>query len=221
MQATSRKGGKEMKQFSRTVLTVMGLAVAAAVLSSVPAQASTSSVVAHAWVPGVAYFTQLDPSNPFSTELVEVSVARTANTYVLIYNVFDFGGGFSAAGSGSIPASSVNVTGGTVNTGNVTFTMNVNTCDVTGFTTSYGPCGNFNLTWVEVPASVAGTFASRGDTKFTSPQGNGTVLTVETNGTTEAFGALTTGTALGFAVPASTFGGITKQTNVTVTITGP
>jgi hypothetical protein len=208
--------GEMMKQFGRTMLTGMGLAVAAAVSLSIPAQAASTSVVAHAFVPGVAFFTLLDPNNPFSTELVEVEVVRTANTYMLVYNVFDFGGGFSAAGSGSIPASSVNVSGGSVNTGNVTFTLNVNTREVTGFTTTVGPCGTFNLTWVEVPASIAGSFATRGDTQLTSPQG-GKVVTVATNGETEALGALTTGTALGFAVPTSTFGGLTKETNVTVT----
>jgi hypothetical protein len=212
--------GKMMKQFGRTMLTVMGLAVAAAVLSSIPAQAAGPGVVAHAFVPGVAFFTLLDPSNPFSTELVEVEVVRTAKTYMLVYNVFDFGGGFSAAGSGSIPASSVNVSGGSVNTGNVTVTLNVKTCDVTGFTTTVGPCGTFDLTWVEVPASIGGSFATRGDTQLTSPQG-GKVVTVVTNGETEAFSALTAGTALGFELPTPTFGGLTKETNVTVTVTGP
>src|SRR5215467_12070134 len=124
--------GGMMKQFGRTMLTVMGFAVAAAVLSSIPAQAASPVVVAHGFVPGVAFFTQLDPNNPFSTELVEVTVEITGNTNMLIYNVFDFGGGFSAGGAGLIPASSVNVSGGSVNTGKVTVTLNVNTCNVPG-----------------------------------------------------------------------------------------
>jgi len=200
-----------MKQFGRTMLTVMGLAVAAAVLSSIPAQAAGSSVVAHALVPGVGFFT------PAGDELVQVQVVRTNTGYMLFYNVFDFGGGFSAGGSGSIPASTVNVSGGSVNTGNVKVTLNVNTCDVTGFTTSYGPCGPFDVTWVEEPASVGGSIASRGDTRQTFPGGK----TVVTNGSTVTFFALTTGTALGFDMPTPTVGVLVQQTNVTVTITSP
>jgi len=90
-----------MKQFGRTMLTVMGLVVAAAMLSSIPAQAAG---MAHAIVSGVGFF------NPAGNELVGVTVVQTAhNNYMLFYNVFDFGGGFSAGGFGSIPASSVNV----------------------------------------------------------------------------------------------------------------
>src|SRR5215813_2773787 len=142
-----------IKQLGRTMMTVMVLAVSAAVLSSIPAQAASPVVVAHAFVPSVGFFTLLDPSNPFSTELVTLDVESTANkSYMLSYSVFDFGGGFSAGGSGSIPASSINVSGGSVNSGNVKVTLNVNTCNVTGFTTKYGPCGIFAVTWVEMPA---------------------------------------------------------------------
>ncbi len=199
-----------MKQFGRTMLTVMGLAVAAAVLSSIPAQAAGSSVIAHAFVPAVGFFT----STPTGTELVSFEVVSTKTGYMLFYNVFDFGGGFSAGGFGSIPASSVNVSGGSVNAGKVTVTLNVNTCDVTGFTTSYGPCGTFNLTWVEVPAG--GSFATRGDSQQTLP-GGGKVVT---NGEQEIFNAVTTGTALGFDTPTPTGGVLIKETNVTVTVTG-
>jgi len=198
----------------------MGLAVAAAMLSSIPAQAASPVVVAHAFVPGVAFFMQLDPSNPFSTELVEVTVESTANRYMLIYNIVDFGGGFSAGGSGSIPASSVNVSGGSANSGNVTFTLNVNTCDVAGFTTNAGPCGTFALTWVELPASISRSYANRGDNRQTFNEGD-KVVTVVTNGQTQSFGALTTGTVLGIDVPTPTMGGLTKETNVTKTVTGP
>ena len=59
-----------MKQFGRTMLTVMGIAVAAAVLSSIPAQAG-SNVVAHALVP-VAFFE--DTSNPADTVFAFVEV---------------------------------------------------------------------------------------------------------------------------------------------------
>jgi hypothetical protein len=173
------------------------------------AQAASPSVIAHAFVPRVGFFT------PAFDEFVQVQVVRTNTGYMLFYNVFDFGGGFSAGGSGSIPASTVNVSGGSVNTGNVTVTLNVNTCDVTGFTTSYGPCGTFAVTWVEAPA--LGSTATRGDTQQTFPGGG----KVETNGETTTFSALTTGTALGFDVPTATVGVLIQQTNVTVTVTRP
>ena len=70
---------------------------------------------------------------------------------------------------------------------------------------------------VEMPASVGGSLAFRGDSRSTLP-GGGTVVR---NGETTIFSALTTGTALGFAVPTPTIGTLTKETNVTKTITGP
>jgi len=143
---------------------------------------------------------------PAGNEFVQVQVFRTATGHFLSYNVFDFGGGFSAGGAGSIPASSVNVSGGSVNTGNVTVTLNVNTCDVTGFATDH--CGTFDITWVEMPASVGGSFATRGDSRETLP-GGGTIVT---NGQTETFFALATGTALGFDLPRPTVGH-PRQTN--------
>jgi hypothetical protein len=206
-----KKKGKMRKTLWRTMLTVVGLAVAAAVLSSIPAQAAGSSAIAHAFVPSVGFF------NAAGNEFVQVQVVSTNTGYMLFYNVFDFGGGFSAGGFGSVPASSVNVSGGSVNTGKVTVTLNVNTCDVTGFTTSDGLCGTFDVTWVEEPASVGGSIATRGDTQRTFP-GGGKVVT---NGETVTFFALTTGTALGFDVPTPTVGVLVKQTNVTVTITAP
>jgi hypothetical protein len=190
----------------------MRIAVAASVLSSIPAQATGSSAVAHAFVPQVGFF------NSAGNELVTMEVVSTNSGYTLVYGIYDFGGGFSAAGSGSIPASSVSVSGGSVNTGKVTVTLNVNTCDLASlFTTSYGPCGIFNLTWVEEPASVGGSTSTRGDSRQTIPG----VGTVETNGQTEAFNAQTTGTELGFDLPPGTIGQLVQQTNVTVTITAP
>lgn len=203
-----------MTQFCRTMLTVMGLAVAAAVLSSIPAQAA--SVVNHGFVPSGGFFTLLDPNNPASTELVTFQVVNTGNTDMFFYTIFDFGGGFSAAGSGSIPASSVNVSGGSVNTGNVTVTLNVNTCNVPGFT-NLGPCGTFVVTWVEMPASIGGSTVSRGDFQQTIPNLGTTVM----NGQTETFFALMSGTAFGFEIPTSTIGFLQKLTNVTVTFPAP
>ena len=215
MQATSRKDGKKMKQFGRTMLIVMGLAVA--VLSSIPAQAAASSVVKHGFVPNGGFFTLLDPNNPASNELVTFQVVITGNTNMFSYTIYDFGGGFSAAGSGAIPASSVNVSGGSVNTGNVTVTLNVNTCNVTGFTTKYGPCRSFDVTWVEMPASIGGSFINRGDFRQTIPN----VGTMVINGQTDTFFALMSGTAFGFEMPTPTIGTLEKLTNVTLTFPAP
>ena len=198
------------KQFGRTLLTVMGLAVSAAV-SAIPAQATTSSVIDHALVPSVDFF------NPDFSELVAVNVVSTNAGYMLFYNVISFGGPTNWGGFGSIPASSVNVSGGSISTGKVTVTLNVNTCDLTGFTTNAGPCGTFDVTWVEEPASVGGSDVNRGDTRQTFPGGGAIV----TNGETATFFAQTTGTAVGYDVPPATVGIIVKQTNVTVTIAAP
>ncbi len=119
MQATSRKDGKQMKQFVRSMLTVMSLAVAAAMPPSIHAQATGSSVVTH------GYNTNLGIFDFNVGELTFINVNRTANNYMFAYQMF---GPFSGAGSGSIPASSVNVSGPSVNTGKVTFAVNVNTC---------------------------------------------------------------------------------------------
>jgi len=131
-----------MKQFCRTMLTVIGLAVAAALtVVSAPAQ-SGSSVVTH------GYNTNLGIFDFNVGELTFINVNRTANNYMFSYSMF---GPFSGAGSGSIPASSVNVSGPSVNTGKVTFALNVNTCglDPSSFTTSQGSCGTFDITWVQ------------------------------------------------------------------------
>lgn len=98
------------------------------------------------------------------------------------------------------------------------FTLNVNTCDLTGFTTNSGSCGTFDITWVEVPASVGGSSATRGDTQQTFPGG----VKVVTNGEQLTVNASVTGTMLdnsAGAVPSS--GTLTHETNVSVTVTHP
>ena len=201
-----------MKQFRKIMLSLIGLAVAATVLSSISAQAQAagSSVITHAFNVGAGW------TNPDFTEAMQVQVESTKTGYVLFYNIFDFGGGISAGGSGPIPASSVTVSGGSVNTGKMTVTLNLNPCNP-GFANSYGPCGPINLTWVEQPASVGGSFATRGDSQQTFPGG----AKVVTNGETVTFFAVTTGTALGYDAPGGAIGELTKQTNVTKTITIP
>ena len=198
-----------MKQFGRSTLIGMGLAVAAAVSSSNPAQAAGSSVTL---VPSVDFF------NSDFSELVHVAVTRINGSYTLIYFVASFGGPLNWGGSGSIPDSSIKVSGGSVNTGNVTVTLNVNTCEVPGFTTKAGPCGTFNVTWIEQPASVGGSNIMRGVIQQTAPAAAGGFTTV-TRGQMETFFAVTTGTAVGFDVPPGTVGLLIKQTGVTVTMT--
>jgi len=110
----------------------------------------------------------------------------------------------------------LNVSGGSVNTEKVTVTLNVNTCGVPGFTTTAGPCGTFNLTWVEQPASVGGSIITRGVTQQTLPAGGGTIVT---KGQVETFFALNSGTAIGFDLPPGTLGLLQKLTNATVTTT--
>ncbi|HUX44684.1 MAG TPA: hypothetical protein VMV57_08045 [Terracidiphilus sp.] len=181
----------------------MSLALVGAMLSSIPsqAQAAGSGVVSHAFVPVVGFF------NPAGNELLEVEVITTHAGFWLMYNAYDFGGGFSAGGSGLIPTSSVIVPGASVNAGNVMVKLNVDTCDLTGFTTSYGPCGTIDVTWVELPASVGGSYATRGDTVQTFPGGG----KMETNGQTETFSALATGTELGFDLPTATIGELSNK----------
>jgi len=197
-----------MKRFGRTMLTVMGLAVAAAMLSSNPAQAQAgSSVVTHGYNTNLGIF----DFNIF--ELTFINVNRTANGYMFSYQMF---GPFSGAGSGAVPASDVNVSGSSVNAGNVTFTLNVDTCglDPASFTTSQGTCGIFDISWIQMPASVGGSTTTSGTTQQTIPGGGTTII----NGHTETFTAQLSGTAIGYALP-SCCGSLTYLTNATVTHT--
>jgi len=197
-----------MKQFRKTMLSVMGLAVTAALLSSVPAQAQT--VIAHSFDAGIGWF------NSDFSELYTATVVRTNNGYLLSYNIIDFGGGISAGGSGPIPASDVTISGGSVSSAKVTVTLNVDTCAL-NFSNSYGLCGPINVSWVELPASVGGSFANHGDSRNLFPGGGG----VATNGSTVTYFASATGTMLGSDVPQGATGTLTQGTNITRTIIGP
>ena len=170
-------------------------------------------VVAYALVP-VAFLK--DTSNPADPVFAYVTVVTGNGGETLFYYISDSNNTFSYSGSGSIPASSVNVSGGSVNAGKVTVTLNVNTCDVAGFTTSNGPCGPFDVTFVEVPPSLGGSTATRGDKQQRMP-GGGKVVT---NGSSWMFSALATGTALYYSFT-SGGGTLTQQTNVTVTFPAP
>ena len=196
-----------MKQFCRTMLIVTGVAVAAAMSPSIHAQATGSSVVNHGFIASFGIFDFI------SGELTFVQV-DTANNNLFSYSMF---GAISGAGSGSIPASSVNVSGSSLNSGNVTFTLNVNTCglDPSSFTTSQGSCGSFDITWTEEPASVGGSTITSGTTHQTTP-GVGTTII---NGHTETFNALLNGTALGYVLPNGPFAQLEQLNQATVTHT--
>lgn len=198
---------KMTKQFGKSMLSVIGLAVAAAVLSSVPVQAQ--NVIAHSFDAGIGWF------NSDFSELYTATAVRTNSGYMLSYNIFDFGGGISAGGSGPISASSVNISGGSVNSAKVTVTLNTDTCAL-NFPNSYGLCGPINVSWVELPASVGGSIANHGDSRNLFPGGG-----VVTNGSTVTFFASASGTILGSDVPQGAVGNLTQGTNITRTITGP
>jgi hypothetical protein len=119
---------------------------------------------------------------------------------------------------GSIPASSVNVSGGTVENGKTVITLNVNTCDFPEFIANgQGPCGTFDLTWTELPASF-GWSSSREDIVIVFPNGEKTTATGDVVG----FSALVTGTALSYSnTGGPAFGALTKERNVTKTFTAP
>jgi len=200
--------GKMMKRFGKTMLSVIGLAVTAVVLSSVPVQAQ--GVIAHSFDAGIGWF------NSDFSELYTATVVRTNSGYMLSYNIYDFGGGISAGGLGPIPASDVSVSGGLVNSAKVTVTLNVDTCAL-NLPNSFGLCGPINVTWVELPASVGGSFANHGDSRQMFPGGGGYV----TNGSTVTYFASATGTMLGSDVPQGAVGNLTQGTNITRTIIAP
>ena len=131
-------------------------------------------------------------------------------------HIYDFGGGISAGGSGPIPASDVTISGGSVSSAKVTVTLNVDTCAL-NFSNSYGLCGPINVSWVELPASVGGSFANHGDSRNLFPGGGG----VATNGSTVTYFASATGTMLDSDVPQGATGTLTQGTNITRTIIGP
>ena len=198
-----------MKQFAKTTLTVMVLAVAAAVLSATPAQAqSGSNAIAHGYIASFGIFS-------FNTgELIFVTIDGMANNNTFSYQMF---GPTTGSGSGPIPASSITVSGSSVNAGNITFTLNVNTCDLDPaiFTTSAGSCGLFTITFVQIPASVGGSTVTSGTQHVTTPGVGTTVI----NGHTETFSALLSGTMMGFVLPNGPLASLEELNQATVTHT--
>lgn len=195
------------KQFGRTLLTVMSLAVATAMLSSIPAQAqgTGSSVVTHGFVSNFGIF---DGS---TGELTFVSIESTAKGNLFSYQMI---GPTSGSGAGSIPASSINVSG-MVSKGNVTLALNVNTCDLDPSFTTSGSCGTFSITLVQIPASVGGSTTTSGTTQIVTP-GLGTTII---NGRTQTFSALLSGTMLGYVLPNGPFAPLEALNEATVTHT--
>lgn len=194
-----------MKQFGRTMMTVLGLAVAAAMSPSIHAQTTT---VNHGYNANLGIF------DGNTSTITFLSVDITGKGYVLSYQQF---GASSNSGSGPVPASSVTVTGSSVNAGNVTFTLNVNTCGLAGFTITEGACGLFNLTWAQMPTDIGGSTITSGTQRMTMP-GMGTTII---NGHTETFNAVLGGTALSEVfLPSIPFGGTLEYlTNAIVTKT--
>ncbi|HET6179059.1 MAG TPA: hypothetical protein VFE61_19170 [Candidatus Sulfotelmatobacter sp.] len=196
-----------IKQFAKTMLILVGVAGAAAMPPSIYAQAAGSNVVNHGYNTNMGIF-------DFNVgELTFINVNRVGQSYVFAYQMF---GPFSGAGSGPIPASSVHVSGSSVSAGNVTFTLNVNTCnlDPSSYTTSQGTCGIFDISWIQMPASVGGSTTTSGTIHETAPGGGTTTI----NGHTETFTAQLSGTAIGYALP-SCCGALEELTNSTVTHT--
>ncbi len=205
----------------RTIVVgaVAVLAVAAAVLSSIPAWASgPSKFVSNGLGTNAQIVDNL--SIPGDTVTAFVNFNQTSNTtYFLNYFIFDANGTINDFSSGSIPASRVNVSGGSLNAGKVVVTLNVNTCDFPELIANgQGPCGTIDLTWTELPASVAGSFAERSNIVTTFPNGEKMIQ----NGQLVGFSALVTGTALGYGNTGGPGSGFLQQgTNLSITITGP
>ena len=106
-----------------------------------------------------------------------------------------------------------------VKSGKTVITLNVNTCDFPEFIANgQGPCGTFDLTWTELPASVAGWSSSRENIVIVFPNGEKQAITGDVVGYT----ATVTGTALSYSnTGGPAFGALTKERNVTKTFNAP
>jgi hypothetical protein len=182
------------------MLTVMGLAVAAGVLSSIPAQASgRHSFVSNGVQTFVNGFVDSSSIPGDSVTLSYLTIYQTSNkNFTLSYGINDTAGTINDSGFGSIPASSVNVSGGSLNSDKEVVTLNLNTCDPAEFIAIFptqGSCGPINITWTEQPASLVGSFAERSNIVQTLPNGEKTVQI----GNVVGQSALVTGTAFGYS----------------------
>jgi hypothetical protein len=212
-----------MKQFVHIMRIVFGLAVVGISLSSIPVQAAGPQVSFVANGIG-ANVTLLDLSNPADPVFLDVflspaqggNAASPAPKFFLDYDIGDIDGTFFDAGFGPIPSSTVNISGGSITAGKTVVQLNVNTCDVAGFTTFSGPCGSFNITWTEAQAT-AGSDSFRGTQIITFFGGGKETST----GTFLNFASLATGTALGFGSSFPGSGLIIQFSGVGITFTSP
>ncbi len=193
-------------------IAVLGLS---SPLFSIGAQSSGPSltVTSH----GLAAFgTLIDTNNPNDPVFAFVGVNQSDNSgWMLFYSITDTQEQVNDSGFGLLPASSVSISGGSFNAGKAVITLNVNTCDVEGFTTSSGNCGPFDITFTELPPSVEGPALIEQHLMLSFPS-----FTLVDNGTVWSFAALETGTALGYSnTGGSAFANMAQGTSMGITLT--
>ena len=147
---------------------------------------------------------------------VSANIYQTSNKdYTLSYSISDTAGSVNDSGFGSIPASSVNVSGGSLNSGKEVVTLNVKTCDPAEFPAIFptqGTCGPISITWAEQPATLVATFAERSNIVLAFPNG---VKTVQI-GNVVGRSAMVTATAFGYSNTGGPgFGYLRNNINVT------
>ena len=204
----------------RTLLLALVVAVGVclvALTTASPAQAqAVTSFTAHGIGSTNIFFDVSNPADPVFVFVAFEPFSAKGNTtttdYFLSYSMNDFNGTFFYQGSGVIPLSTVNITG-MLDKGTAVAKLNVNTCDVAGFTTGSGPCGIFALIVTELPLAV-GSASTRGTSVSTFGG-----ITTATNGSSEQFTSQPAGTALGFAptFPSTIFPGLVQFNGVTIT----
>jgi hypothetical protein len=160
-----------------------------------------------------------DPVTGFIQFFATGTAARPA--YQLFYFVSDANLTFSNSGEGPIPGSSVKFSGGSVNSGKMVVSLDVDTCqlDPTLFFTFSGPCGIIKATWTEIPSrsSSGFTFITRGTTEIIAGP-----MVQHMSGTFEEANALAQGTVIGSEMTTTAFGtSIALTHEVTVTTQFP
>jgi hypothetical protein len=201
-------------------VVVLGVCLVALAAAS-PAQAQANvSFTAHGIGSNNLWFDFSNPADPVGVFVSFAPFSAKGNpattNYFLSYSIGDFNGTFSYTGMGVIPLSTVNITG-MLDKGTVVAKLNVNTCDVAGFTTSSGNCGSFAITVTESPLAV-GSQSMQGTSVSTF---NG--ITTTTHGSSEEYTSQTAGTALGVVAPVGSgqFPGLVQFNGVTITKTHP
>jgi hypothetical protein len=159
----------------------------------------------------------VDMSNPADPIFGLVELFPTAGGYQVLYQVNDANFTFFDFGQGPIPSSAVKFSGGSVTSGKMVISVDVNTCqlDPTVFLTTNGPCGIINVTWTEVPGHSPTGFTStiRGSRDITT----GT-MSQHLAGTMENAVAVAEGTVIGTPTAPTTidvFIGVSHEVTVT------